>query len=64
MNFTNNYAYLGGAIYAFSMPGAEFADYIWNRLCIIQYNDPEQEDVPTENWQVCSYVSEFLMQLT
>ena len=53
MNFTENFAYLGGAIYAFSMP-VVFANYIRNRLCIIQYNDPQQEDVPAENWQVCS----------
>ena len=55
MNFTNNCAYLGGAIYAFSFLIAEFAEYFRNRLCIIQYNDPQQEDdVPAENWQVCS----------
>ena len=53
MNFTKNLAYLGGAIYAFSMP-VVFANYIRNRLCIIQYNDTEQEDVPAENWKVCS----------
>ena len=53
MNFTNNHAFLGGAIYSFALP-VVFANYIWNRMCIIQYNDPELEDVPTENWQVCS----------
>ena len=53
MNFTENLAYLGGAIYAFSMP-VVFANYLRNRLCIIQYNDTEQEDVPVENWKVCS----------
>ena len=55
MHFTNNYAYLGGAIYAFSYPRGEFAEYLRNRQCIIQYNDPQQEDVPAENWQVCSF---------
>ena len=53
MNFINNIAYIGGAIYAFSLP-VVFENYIWNRLCIIQYNDPELEDVPIENWQVRS----------
>lgn len=56
INFTENLAFLGGAIYAFSMP-VVFANYIRNRLCIIQYNDPEQEDVPIENWQVCSFAA-------
>ena len=54
MNFTKNRAYLGGAIYSFAFPG-ECTNYVGNRRCIIQYNDPEQEDVPVENWQVCSF---------
>ena len=62
MNFTNNFAYLGGAIYSFAFPG-ECTNYVGNRRCIIQYNDPEQEDVPVENWQVCSFPPRpYLMQ--
>ena len=56
MNFTKNRAVLGGGIYAFSMP-VGFTNYFRNRLCSIQYNDSEVEDVPVENWQVCSLSS-------
>ena len=56
VNFTRNRAVLGGGIYAFSMP-VVFSNYIWNRHCSIQYFVPDQEDVPTEKWQVCSLSS-------